>query len=298
MGTAEQAQNKLFEQAICFAVQKHAGQCRKGGQIPYIVHPLEVMEILLTMGGDVNLLMAGLLHDTVEDTDTTLEELTEIFNADVARLVGEHSEDKSRSWEERKLTALQEVARADKREQMLVLADKLSNIRAMERDYVRLGEALWSRFTRPRVKQAWYYQAALPALARLEQYPESRAAYAEFKDLVEKVFGGVEAIPLTQAELADRMVTLYQGQERGLYWQLEQGCLTITGEDYDAEDSYEYNLGLDEACSRRLLQELHRAYGAEPVDELAQAHFGEEQGFYRLRAFLEEHHILYEYFSF
>ncbi len=291
-------ENALLEQAICFVLQKHAGQCRKGGQLPYIVHPLEVMQQLLDMEADTNLLIAGLLHDTVEDTDTTLEELADVFNADVAHLVGEHSEDKSRSWEERKLTSLQDVAQVDKREQMLVLADMLSNIRDMERDYKRVGEQLWQCFNRPRTQQAWYYHAAIPALQALADYPDTKEAYGNFVQLVEAVFGGVADIPLAEEELTDRLVTLYQDEERGLYWQVEQGRLTISGEDYDAEDSYECNLSLAEADMRSFFQSLHRAYGAVPVDELVQQHFGEEDGFYKLKAFLDKHQLVYEFFSF
>ena len=295
---AQANQNILVEKAICFAVAKHSGQCRKGSNTPYIVHPLEVLQILHTMQADSNLLMAGVLHDTVEDTDTTLEELAQTFNEDVARLVGEHSEDKSLSWEERKQGALAAVALADKREQMLVLADKLSNIRAMERDYLRLGEELWTRFNRPKLKQAWYYGAALPALQALADYPDTCRAYEEFAQLVETVFGQAAQVQLTAAELADRGGTLYTSEAQALYWQLEQGRLTITGEDYDAEDSYEYNLALDEAGTRAFFQALHQELGPEPVDELLQKHFAREGSFYQLKAFLDQQGLVYEFFSF
>lgn len=86
-------ENHLLEKAIHFATAKHAGQLRKGTTTPYIVHPLETMNILRSMNADTNLLIAGLLHDTVEDTDTTVEEIAEVFGTDVADLVGGHSED-------------------------------------------------------------------------------------------------------------------------------------------------------------------------------------------------------------
>ena len=66
-----------LNRAIIFATERHAGQVRKGTDTPYIVHPLETMLILSNMQADLNVQIAGLLHDTVEDTDTTLEEIEE-----------------------------------------------------------------------------------------------------------------------------------------------------------------------------------------------------------------------------
>ena len=86
-----------LNRAIIFATERHAGQVRKGTDTPYIVHPLETMLILSNMQADLNVQSAGLLHDTVEDTDTTLEEIAALFGDDVASLVGHHSEDKSKS---------------------------------------------------------------------------------------------------------------------------------------------------------------------------------------------------------
>ena len=71
----ELAENELLNNAISFAVEKHKNGLRKGTKMPYIVHPLEVMHNLMLMGADKNLMAAGVLHDTVEDTDATLEEI-------------------------------------------------------------------------------------------------------------------------------------------------------------------------------------------------------------------------------
>ena len=110
----DQQKNYLLEKAIHFSTTKHAGQLRKGTTVPYIVHPLETMNILRTMNADTNLLIAGLLHDTVEDTDTTAEEIAEVFGTDVAALVNGHSEDKSKTWKERKTHAIKELAEASR----------------------------------------------------------------------------------------------------------------------------------------------------------------------------------------
>ena len=73
--------------AIVFAAKAHKGQVRKGTDVDYITHPMEVLQILTQMGADGNLLIAGVLHDVVEDTDVTLDEVRELFGDDVATLV-------------------------------------------------------------------------------------------------------------------------------------------------------------------------------------------------------------------
>lgn len=154
----EHAENELLNDAIPFVVEKHKDGLRKGTKMPYIVHPLEVMHNLMLMDADKKLMAAGVLHDTVEDTDTTLEEIAAKFGEDVAILVASHTEkDKALPWITRKEIALEHLKDANKREQMLVLADKLSNMRAIARDYAELKDKLWGRFNRGKESQAWYY---------------------------------------------------------------------------------------------------------------------------------------------
>ena len=185
----ELAENELLNNAISFAVEKHKNGLRKGTKMPYIVHPLEVMHNLMLMGADKNLRAAGVLHDTVEDTDATLEEIAAKFGDDVAALVSSHTEkDKSLSWKTRKEIALEHLKHANKREQMLVLADKLSNMRAIARDYAELKDKLWDRFNRGKASQAWYYRSGAASLIKLGEYEDTKALYLEFADLVDKVF--------------------------------------------------------------------------------------------------------------
>lgn len=181
-------EHKKIEQAIHFATDCHSGQLRKGSDTPYIMHPLEVMQILHQMGADTDLIVAGLLHDVVEDTDTGAEEIENVFGADVASLVAHHSEDKSRTWQERKETAIREAANADERLQKLILADKLSNIRSMKRDFDAIGDKLWERFNAGKEKQAWYYKNMVKALQKLGEKAESRKFFEEFKKICEDVF--------------------------------------------------------------------------------------------------------------
>lgn len=185
----ELAENALLNAAIAFAVEKHKNGLRKGTKMPYIVHPLEVLHILMLMGADKNLMAAGVLHDTVEDTDATLEEITEKFGEDVASLVASHTEkDKSLPWQKRKEIALEHLKHANKREQMLVLADKLSNMRAIARDYDELHDKLWDKFNKGKESQAWYYNAGADALVDLADYEDTAKFYDEFAELVDYVF--------------------------------------------------------------------------------------------------------------
>lgn len=176
-----------LNRAICFATERHAGQTRKGTNIPYILHPLEVMQILYFMRADTELLIAGVLHDTVEDTDTTPDEIRELFGNDAADLVAESSEDKSRTWEERKQHTLDMLPSADFRVKQLILADKLSNLRSIAYDYRELGAKLWDRFHAPAEKQAWYYSGIDNALSSL-QYSHCQDIYWEYVGLFKDVF--------------------------------------------------------------------------------------------------------------
>lgn len=172
-----------------FAKKAHAEQVRKGTNIPYITHPMEVCEILKKMDADEDVLCAGLLHDTVEDAGVLLKTLEQEFGKKVADLVGSHSEDKSLSWKERKTIALTELAHAPKNLQMMVLADKLSNARATRKDYMEMGDKVWERFNAGKKDQEWYYREGLKALESLKDDNAISWAYNEFKECIQVLFG-------------------------------------------------------------------------------------------------------------
>ena len=178
----------LLNEAIIFAVEKHAGQVRKGTDLPYIIHPLEVMTILGAMHVDTEVMAAGALHDTVEDTGVTIDDIKANFGNRVAELVHGHTEDKSKSWEERKKEALEELRDAPFDLKCLVMADKLSNMRAIARDYRQIGDKVWERFSRPKDKQAWYYAEGVKALESMQDNENTAEFYEEFKGLYEEVF--------------------------------------------------------------------------------------------------------------
>ncbi|OPY85775.1 MAG: Bifunctional (p)ppGpp synthase/hydrolase relA [Smithella sp. PtaU1.Bin162] len=122
----------LFLKAIKFSAEKHRRQRRKDQQAsPYINHPIEVADILWTIGNvnDVIVIVAALLHDTIEDTDATPDELRIHFGEDVLALVLEVSDDKNLPKPERKRRQIEKAPFLSSRARLLKLADKICNIR-------------------------------------------------------------------------------------------------------------------------------------------------------------------------
>lgn len=118
-------------QAAHFSADKHRDQRRKGVRnTPYINHPLEVAERLSRIGrvADITTLIAAILHDTIEDTETTPVELEGLFGAEVASLVAELSEDKRLHWRERKRIEIEDARQLSPRAKLIKLVDKTCNV--------------------------------------------------------------------------------------------------------------------------------------------------------------------------
>ena len=181
----------LLDRAIIFAVRAHAGTERRGKGFPYIVHPMEAVEIAATMTRDQELLAAAALHDTVEDTDTTVEQIREEFGDRIASLVASESDtmpegvSEQDSWHARKQAAIDRLARASHDAKIVALGDKLSNMRAIARDYAQQGDALWNLFHAKDPKDhEWHYRGLADALSELRD----TFAYREFENLINQVF--------------------------------------------------------------------------------------------------------------
>ncbi|MBQ8058606.1 MAG: bifunctional (p)ppGpp synthetase/guanosine-3',5'-bis(diphosphate) 3'-pyrophosphohydrolase [Prevotella sp.] len=181
----------LLDRAITFAVKAHQGMERKGKGFPYVVHPMEAVCIVATMTNDQELLAAAALHDVIEDTDTTADDLKKEFGERVAMLVEAESDDKTggskaETWRQRKQDTLDRLRNADLDIKIVALGDKLSNMRAIAHDYAVLGDELWNRFTvKDPAEHAWRYHALAEALNDLSDTD----AYKEFHTLVNKTFG-------------------------------------------------------------------------------------------------------------
>ena len=177
----------FLDRAILFAVKCHAGVERRGKGFPYIVHPMEAMAIAATMTADQEVLAAAALHDVVEDTEVTLDDIRAQFGDRVARLVDTESDrlNEGLDWIARKEDSLRRLKEASRDEKIVALGDKLSNMRAIARDYTSEGEIFWDRFrVKDKSVHGWRYHALLDAFSDMAD----TYAYHEFKFLVERIF--------------------------------------------------------------------------------------------------------------
>ena len=142
----------LLDKAIIFAVKAHSGTERRGKGFPYIVHPMEAMEIVASMTADQELLAAAALHDTVEDTDVTVDLIREEFGDRIADLVAAESDkimegvSEEESWRARKQAGIDLLKKAPRDVKIVALGDKLSNMRAIARDHDKIGDRIWDMF--------------------------------------------------------------------------------------------------------------------------------------------------------
>lgn len=179
----------IVKKAVAFAEAAHRGAVRKGSGIPYIVHPMETAVIVASMTKDRELIAAAVLHDVIEDAGVTGQELKESFGSRITELVLAETEDKSKSWMERKASTIEHLKHASIEEKILVLGDKLSNIRSTAKDYFLTGESFWNRFNEKRkALHCWYYEGVAGQLEELSAYPQ----YQEYVTLCRMVFHGQE----------------------------------------------------------------------------------------------------------
>lgn len=180
----------MIDRAIELAARAHQGQVRKGTDIPYISHPYAVGMLLMKADCEEEVVAAGILHDTVEDTYVTLTQLREQFGDRVASIVEGCSEpDKWKDWEARKEHTLAYMPTAPREVRLVSLADKLHNARSMLADLGMGGEGVWSRFKRGREQQEWYYRGLVEALCEPRAGEEPLPLCEEFRQVVEELFG-------------------------------------------------------------------------------------------------------------
>jgi len=175
--------------AIEFAARAHSGHFRKGSRVPYLIHPLEVAKVLIRCQCEVQVVTAGILHDTVEDTQVSLEMIRESFGSAVAELVDQVSEpDKRAPWRVRKTHTIEHIATAAVGALFIICADKLHNIRSIREDLEHYGPRVWSRFHKPKKDQQWYYRAVVEALRARSGAELLQALIEELHQAVENVF--------------------------------------------------------------------------------------------------------------
>jgi len=173
------------------AARAHRNQVRKGTDVPYIVHPVSVAWILQRHGFDEDLVIAAILHDTVEDTELELATIRAAFGDGVAALVEAVTEKKveagvKRPWRVRKAEALDHLIHAaDERVAALKAADLLHNLHSTVSELKTCGATVWKRFNAPAADWIWYHrELGAQISARLGDHPLARELDVAVADLV------------------------------------------------------------------------------------------------------------------
>lgn len=184
----------MIDRAIGFAARKHEGQYRKIGDVPYIAHPMGVAMILMQMGCREEVIAAALLHDTLEDTNATFQDICDQFGQEVADIVAGCTElpRKYNSWEQRKLNMIEKLRHAPLDVKLIAAADKYHNLQHISKSKNKSGAAVWLRFGRGAELQAWYYRSMLDSI--LENLPDSGKDYPLFEQLtaaIDTLFDGI-----------------------------------------------------------------------------------------------------------
>lgn len=187
-----------IQQAINLASRLHLGQVRKGDSgLPYISHPFSVAWILSNYTEDEDIIVAGILHDVLEDVKGYYyDDMVRDFGERVAQIVKGVSEDKDpniesdekATWEERKSKYLANLKNDSDEALMVCAADKIHNLQSMISAYQEKGDALWDNFNSPKEKKLWLYQEIL-------KFMKGRLNNLIVNEL-EEVYGQAEAILL------------------------------------------------------------------------------------------------------
>ena len=179
----------MIFKAIEFSTKAHTGLYRKGTKIPYITHPLNVAQILIEYECSESVVTAGILHDTLEDTQATVDVIRDAFGYEVADLVNAVSEpNKSDTWENRKAHTIKHLKTASPEVLMISLADKMDNIKKIREDYEKIGNKVWERFNRPKEKQKWYYETLADVFSMRLNDPKTAFLVNHFRSEVNLVF--------------------------------------------------------------------------------------------------------------
>jgi (p)ppGpp synthase/HD superfamily hydrolase len=181
-----------IDRAIEVAAVAHRDQVRKGTDLPYVSHVYAVGLMLAREGLPAEVIAAGILHDTVEDTNLTLDDIRRDFGERIAAIVEGCSEpNRGATWEERKQHTIEHLRAAPWEVCAVAAADKLHNLRTVAREMEATGEAVWNRFKRGRAEQAWYYHGLVDSLCGASAPPERPPVpfCRELREEVERLFG-------------------------------------------------------------------------------------------------------------
>ncbi|WP_261130690.1 HD domain-containing protein [Bacillus sp. Marseille-Q3570] len=180
-----------IKEAEQLAVQAHEGQIRKLSGEQYVVHPIAVGEMLKEAGFPEDVIIAGYLHDTVEDTELEFDDIDKAFGHRVTELVKANTEDKTKTWPERKQHTVEFIRTAPLEVKALIVADKLDNFKSLVESYNQDGEAIWEKFKGDREKQSWYYRSVAANAMEGLTPDETPEFFYIYKKMVDRFFDNV-----------------------------------------------------------------------------------------------------------
>lgn len=180
-----------MRKAVQFALEAHKGQVRKVNGAPYVSHLFDVAEILLNAKASENLVIAGILHDIIEDTSFTDKDILALFPSQKGQailhiILADNESDKSASWMERKTETITYAQNSDDEEGLLLIcADKISNLSSLVENMEICGEMVWKYFNSPKDKQIWYYESLFKVFEKkLAHYPHLICRYQNMLNLI------------------------------------------------------------------------------------------------------------------
>ncbi len=177
-----------LDYAILFATKAHDGQRRKSDNVDMIFHPFTVGMILQRAGMSDDTVIAGILHDVVEDTKYTIEDIENIFGKNVRNIVDEVTENKSLEWKQRKIEAIEKVRTASFDGKMVECVDKINNLETLYDLLEEKGEEVWKSFHKPLSEQNWYYTEMYKAVVDNLENAENNELVKRYKEVLDKLF--------------------------------------------------------------------------------------------------------------
>lgn len=176
----------IVDQATQFIALKYDGKRRTAMQIPYATHLFGVARILKNTGYRDTVVIAGLLHDILEDDFVTEQELRAQFGDEVLLLVKATTEmPKNYSWQLRKQCVIDSIEKKSPDELAILLAEKIHNMRSIIVELEQFGEGLWNNFNAPKEKQEWYYKSIIE---QVETYHPNALLLPQLQQVVDKLF--------------------------------------------------------------------------------------------------------------
>lgn len=161
----------IINKAFLLALRAHSGQTRKDTPIPYIVHPVRVAILLARYGFSDNVIAAGLVHDVVEDTSISLEDVRQELGSTVSVLVAPVTHDDTLPWKEKKMAYIEAVRVASDEVKAISTADKIANAESLLTAYLREGSAVWRYFNAGKEKKLWFEESMLAMLQESWRHP-------------------------------------------------------------------------------------------------------------------------------